>query len=86
MISDACLDLLHRLWTRAVGTPGYVKNDWKEMERLLRQRPDVSPYQHKKPVALFFDLHDKARSQPDYDADQWRAFAACFDDALEKVQ
>lgn len=24
---------LHRLWTRAVGTGGYVKKDWMELER-----------------------------------------------------
>ena len=27
--------LLHRLWTRAVGTPGYDKADWKRLELLL---------------------------------------------------
>lgn len=27
--------LLHRLWTRAVGTPDYNKADWKVLERLL---------------------------------------------------
>ena len=29
--------LLHRLWTKAVGTDGYVKDDWKELERRLRE-------------------------------------------------
>jgi len=27
--------LLHRLWTRAVGTPGYVKADWKALALVL---------------------------------------------------
>lgn len=27
--------LLHRLWTKAVGTPGYDKREWKELEKLL---------------------------------------------------
>lgn len=29
--------LLHVLWTKAVGTPGYKKDEWRELEsRLLR--------------------------------------------------
>lgn len=31
-IDDA---LLHRLWTRAVGTPGYDKAEWMAVERLI---------------------------------------------------
>lgn len=27
--------LLHRLWTKAVGTPDYVKTDWISLEALL---------------------------------------------------
>jgi hypothetical protein len=26
---------LHILWTKAVGTPGYVKNEWKELEAAI---------------------------------------------------
>jgi len=29
-------DLLHRLWTKAVGTPEYIKAEWRAMERLIR--------------------------------------------------
>lgn len=29
--------LLHHLWTKAVGTPGYVKAEWVEMERAIVQ-------------------------------------------------
>jgi hypothetical protein len=25
----------HRLWTKAVGKPGYVKRDWQELEEAL---------------------------------------------------
>jgi hypothetical protein len=28
-------ELLHRLWSRAVGTPDYHKADWKALERIL---------------------------------------------------
>ena len=28
--------LLHRLWTKAVGTPGYVKDEWLALEALLQ--------------------------------------------------
>jgi hypothetical protein len=27
--------LLHRLWTKAVGTAGYDKREWKQLEALL---------------------------------------------------
>jgi hypothetical protein len=27
--------LLHVLWTRAVGTPGYVKSDWRDLEHAI---------------------------------------------------
>ena len=26
-------ELLHRLWTKAVGTEGYDKEEWRELER-----------------------------------------------------
>lgn len=29
--------LLHRLWTKAVGTPGYVKKEWQALEAALLQ-------------------------------------------------
>ena len=29
--------LLHRLWTKAVGTEGYNKAEWKELERRLAE-------------------------------------------------
>lgn len=29
--------LLHRLWTRAVGTPDYVKNDWKTLQAYIQR-------------------------------------------------
>jgi len=27
--------LLHRLWTKAVDTPGYDKREWQAMERVI---------------------------------------------------
>jgi hypothetical protein len=27
--------LLHNLWGKAVGTPEYVKNEWKRMQQLI---------------------------------------------------
>jgi len=27
--------LLHRLWTKAVGTPGYIKAEWMELEQIV---------------------------------------------------
>lgn len=29
--------LLHILWTKAVGTPGYVKAEWKQLETILNR-------------------------------------------------
>ena len=29
---------LHRCWTKAVGTPGYNKDDWKLIERQLHTK------------------------------------------------
>lgn len=43
------LQWLHRLWTKAVGQPGYVKDEWKDLERRFEQmiaranpRPEMS--------------------------------------------
>lgn len=30
--------LFHKLWSRDVGTPGYNKRDWTELQRLLQAR------------------------------------------------
>ncbi len=30
--------LFHRLWSKDVGTPGYNKKDWVELERLILQK------------------------------------------------
>lgn len=32
-------NLLHRLWTKAVGTPDYDKSEWTELERMLVNAP-----------------------------------------------
>lgn len=36
-LPDSWHKLLHRLWSKAVGTPGYVKTDWIELETILFQ-------------------------------------------------
>lgn len=34
---------LHKLWTRAVGTPGYVKADWRELDNAIYQLATDGP-------------------------------------------
>ena len=34
-VPDQWHNLLHRLWSKAVGTPDYVKDDWIELEQIL---------------------------------------------------
>ena len=29
--------ILHTLWTKAVGTPDYVKSEWKELAEILEK-------------------------------------------------
>lgn len=41
--------LFHRLWTAAVGTPGYVKADWQELERLLVELERKARHPHPEP-------------------------------------
>jgi len=31
--------LMHRLWTKAVGTKGYEKKEWIELERAIWETP-----------------------------------------------
>ena len=32
---DTPFHLLHHLWTKAVGTQGYVKEEWRQMEACI---------------------------------------------------
>jgi hypothetical protein len=32
---------LHRCWTKAVGTPGYVKADWRILDGAISRLPHV---------------------------------------------
>ncbi len=34
-IEDQAHEILHRLWTKAVGNPNYNKEQWMELERIL---------------------------------------------------
>lgn len=36
-VPDQWHTLLHRLWSKAVGAPGYVKTEWIELENILFQ-------------------------------------------------
>jgi hypothetical protein len=36
-LPDEWFDLLHTLWSKATGCPGYVKADWMKLERILFQ-------------------------------------------------
>jgi hypothetical protein len=36
-LPDSWHKLLHRLWSKAVGTPDYAKNEWIELETILFQ-------------------------------------------------
>ncbi len=35
--------ILHRLWTKAVGTEGYDKAEWVELERIVHQKAYATP-------------------------------------------
>ena len=37
--------LLHHLWTKAVGTPDYVKAEWKELEKCIVRFEKLEPPQ-----------------------------------------
>lgn len=50
--------LLHRLWTKAVGTPGYDKKEWQELETVLNCAP-AAPH-----VASIGDPSDEAARDP----------------------
>ena len=76
--------LLHRLWTKAVGTEGYDKEEWKALEREIWDRgtlrgarkagrkwedPDC-PHRNDRPCSVCLDLA-KAVAENKY----WRSFA-----------
>lgn len=35
IVGNTAFNLFHHLWTKAVGTENYIKDEWKELERLL---------------------------------------------------
>lgn len=35
---QAIKTLFHKLWSKDVGTPGYAKTDWMELQRLIQAR------------------------------------------------
>ena len=44
---DTAHRLLHTLWGRAVGTPGYVKDDWQALQEALQ---DLKPILRRLPI------------------------------------
>lgn len=54
-------ELFHRLWTRAVGQPGYVKREWQGYERIPS-------------LAVLRALRAAARAQEGYAAAEWDEF------------
>lgn len=40
-LPDSWHKLLHRLWSKAVGTPNYAKSEWIELETILFQAAAV---------------------------------------------
>jgi hypothetical protein len=52
-LPDEWFDLLHTLWSKATGCPGYVKADWMKLERI--------PFQAAEKMA---ELDESRRSGP----------------------
>lgn len=80
-------EMLHRLWSRAVGTHDYVKKDWQELERRIYA---LVPHQRPGPamdhcqelhtladVVRFEKLRAAARGLIDALPHPWTALAAC---------
>lgn len=45
-------ELLHRLWTKAVGAPDYDKAEWRELERVFELRgSEVAKWAHESGTA-----------------------------------
>ena len=61
--------ILHVLWTKAVGTDGYIKSEWRELERIVHgavyptQASDEPPQEWcewtKDPDGVFWDCNDR---------------------------
>lgn len=58
-------DLLHTLWSKAVGTPGYDKSEWKQLESLLRDvdKPSGPVIVHEHPLLAEYLVTIEAPSQ-----------------------
>ena len=68
--------LLHRLWTKAVGTPDYDKREWKELEsRLIQGSRDPQP----RPGGSTWP-----QTNDEWDA-QLKALDGKIDDAMRKL-
>lgn len=70
--------LFHMLWSRAPGGPGYDKQDWKTLERLVTRQDCYTS----EGVQAFDRLVKAARQSTFYDAASWWQLAALL--KLEK--
>ena len=85
--------LLHRLWTKAVGTPGYSKEEWLELDRnlwSLVDGGDTTRYYERRIkvlnlITLQRLLFQKAVETPDYSAEEWTEFERGIWSFMEKI-
>lgn len=74
-------NVFHMLWTRDVGTPGYQKPIWRELDRLLCRLRRPSPGFPAPPVEYVRGFAGALRIRDEYldrDMDLW----SVFDDRL----
>lgn len=63
---DTPFHLLHRLWTKAVGTPDYNKEEWRQMESCILKLEKLEPgHPASVPVAFRFPARKAKRSIQD---------------------
>ncbi len=69
-IDEAVHATLHKLWSSAVGTPTYVKDEWKEFERVLQRSPR-EPFVRIDPMDLFLRLQKNAIDEGRFEMGDW---------------
>ncbi len=48
-------EALHKLWTKAVGTKGYVKAEWKELSKAIDDMQTTLEREHEADVAAVIE-------------------------------
>ncbi len=66
-------DLFHNLWTKATGAANYSKQEWIELERLMKARHYNQENAEREPE-LFHTLWGKASSTLNYSKQEWIEF------------